>query len=400
MTTTASRRFARTPSYSYSALALLTVLCWAPLTHAQGKAQQDKAAQDKAAQDKAGSDKAAADKAGQGKPAAGASADAAAGGDAETAEANPEPPSPETIERAGSHFERGLQLYNDAEYRLALIEFERAYQLVPNYKVKYNIAQVSIQIGRYARAVNALEQYLKEGGTDISPERRAQVENDLKMLAGRTARVSITSNVQGAEILLDETTVAQVPMSEKLLIDAGEHRLTVRARGYQPRVEQVTLAGGDDVEFNFDLTEVKKEEPVVIVKEVQTPGEKVEDDFPYITVGWVTTGVLAAGAVTAGVVGLGAKNELDDLAEPDPDQDPPPDQVKSDRDAAKKKAQNWFLASDILTGAAVVAGAASLYFTIVGTSDDSTDDTTDDAAKGFSVRPGVGFNHVWVEGSF
>src|SRR5690606_3020832 len=137
---------------------------------------------------------------------------------------------------------------------------------------------------------------------------RAQVETDLKMLAGRTARVSITSNVQGAEILLDETTVATVPMSEKLLIDAGEHRLTVRARSYQPHVEQVTLAGGDDVEFKFDLTEVKKEEPVVIVKEVQTPRDQmVQDDFPYITVGWVTTGVLAASAVTAGVIGLGAK---------------------------------------------------------------------------------------------
>jgi len=389
--TAASKRFSRTRC---SALALLTVLCCAPLAHAQPKAPKDKAAQEKAAADKAAADKAAADKTAADK----AAEDTAGAGEAETTEGKPEPPSAETVQRAGSHFERGLQLYNDAEYRLALIEFERAYQLVPNYKVQYNIAQVSIQIGRYARAVNALEKYLNDGGTDISPERRAQVETDLKMLAGRTARVNITSNVQGAEILLDETTVAQAPMSEKLLIDAGEHRLTVRARGYQPRVEQVTLAGGDDVEFNFDLTEVKKEDPVVIVKEVQTPGDKVEDDFPYITVGWVTTGVLAAGAVTAGVVGLGAKNDLDDLSKPDPEQDP--EQVKREQDAAKKKAQNWFLASDILTGAAVVAGAASLYFTIVGTSEESGDEMTDEAAKGFSVRPGVGLNHVWVEGSF
>ncbi len=390
MTTAASKRFSR--SSRCSALALVTVLCWAPLVHAQPKAPQDKTAAEKAGKDKAATDKAD-------KSSADKTAQAEATGGAETTEAKPDAPSPDTVQRAGSHFERGLQLYNDAEYRLALIEFERAYQLVPNYKVQYNIAQVSIQIGRYARAVHALEQYLRDGGDDISPERRAQVENDLKMLAGRTARVSITSNVQGAEILLDETTVAQVPMSEKLLIDAGEHRLTVRARGYQPHVEQVTLAGGDDVEFNFDLTEVKKEDPVVIVKEVQTPGDAaVQDDFPYITVGWVTTGVLAASAVTAGVVGLGAKNDLDDLSKPDPEQDP--EQVKRDQDAAKKKAQNWFLASDILAGAAVVAGAASLYFTIVGTSDDAADDTKDDAAKGFSVRPGVGLNHVWVEGSF
>jgi len=389
MTNPASRRFSRLPFTALTrptALALVAALCWTVPGHAQSKPAPDKAAADKAAADKAGQDKAAPDKAA-----------ATEAGGAQTADAKPEPPDPETVKRAGSHFERGLQLYNDAEDRLALIEFERAYQLVPNYKVQYNIAQVSIQIGRYARAVHALEQYLKDGGDEISPERRADVEKDLKMLAGRTARVNITSNVSGAEILLDETTVAQIPMTEKLLMDAGEHRLTVRARGYQPRVEQVTLAGGDDVEFNFDLTEVKKEEPMVIVKEVQKPDQApVEEEFPYVTVGWVTTGVLAAGAVTAGVIGLNSKNKLDDLAEPDPEQDP--EEVKRQQDAEKKKAQNWFLASDIMTGAAVVAGAASLYLTLTGS--DSTTDTTKDVAEGFSVRPGVGLNHVWVEGSF
>jgi len=384
-TTAASRRSPRTSAFT--ALALIPLLCATP-AYAQKPA--DKATSDKAAQDKASTDKAA-------EPAAGAA-------DAETADAKPEPPSPETVKRAGSHFERGLQLYNDAEYRLALIEFERAYQLVPNYKVQYNIAQVSIQIQRYARAVHALEQYLKDGGDDISPERRAQVENDLKMLAGRTARVNITSNVQGAEILLDETTVAQIPMSEKLLIDAGEHRITVRAKGYQSRVEQVTLAGGDDVEFNWDLTEAKKEEPVVIEKWVEKTDQKpVEDEFPYITVGWVTTGVLAAGAVTAGVIGLQAKNKADDLSSPDPDQCDPgvscEEDITAERDSQQKKAQNWFLAADIMTGAAVVAGAASLYFTITGL-DSSPDDKTKEVVKGFSVRPGVGLNHVWVEGSF
>ena len=385
-----SRRSPRTSSYT--ALALLTLVSSVTPAFAQSKPAQEK---DKAAQDKASADKAAQDKAAE--PAAGAN-------EAATADTKAEPPSPETVKRAGSHFERGLQLYNDAEYRLALIEFERAYQLVPNYKVQYNIAQVSIQIQRYARAVHALEQYLKDGGDDISPERRAQVENDLKMLAGRTARVNITSNVQGAEILLDETTVAQIPMSEKLLIDAGEHRLTVRARGYQQRVEQVTLAGGDDVELNFDLTEAKKEAPVVIEKWVEKTEQKpVEDEFPYITVGWVTTGVLAAGAVTAGVIGLQAKNKVDDLSTPDPGQCEPgvscEEDITAERESEKKKAQNWFLASDIMTGAAVVAGAASLYFTITGL-DSSSDDKTKDVAKGFSVRPGVGLNHVWVEGSF
>jgi len=323
-------------------------------------------------------------------------------GSSET-EAKPAP-SQEDVKRAASHFERGLQLYNDAEYRLALIEFERAYQLVPNYRVKYNIAQVSIQIGRYAHALRALEAYLEEGGDQISSERRTQVEADLKMLAGRTARVAVTSNVEGAEILLDDSVVAQTPLSAPLLIDAGEHRITVRQRGYQPRTEGVTLAGGDEVEIGIELVPVKKTEPVVIVKEVPNqrqagPGfdRGVEkDEFPYATVAWVTTGVLAAGAVASGVIGLTHKRELDNLAVPDPDQD---ENVRDDMDDAQKKAQTWFLVSDILTGTAVVAGAVSLYLTLSGSGSTETAPSAGQS-KPIRLQAGVGMNQLWLKGQF
>lgn len=321
--------------------------------------------------------------------------------DSETAK-----PSEEVIQRAGGHFERGLALYRDAEYRLALIEFERAYQLVPNYRVKYNIAQVSIQIGRYAHALRALEDYLEQGGDNISEERRQNVQTDLAMLAGRTARVLITSNVSDAEILLDDKVIAKTPLSGKLLIDAGEHRLTVRQRGYQPKTEQLTLAGGDDIELSFELSEVKKEKPVVLVKEVRrdTPAPVAkEEPFPYATLGWVATGGFTVGAVVTGIVGLTAKDELDSLARPDPDQGDP-DDVRQDMDSARERARTWFLVSDILKGAALAAGAASLYLTLSG---DDTDDPTKDKpastkAKRDSVRlkAGASLNYVWLEGRF
>ncbi len=315
-------------------------------------------------------------------------------------------PSQDNVKQAGQHFERGLQLYNDAEYRLALIEFERAYQLVPNYRVKYNIAQVSIQIGRYAHALRALEAYLEEGGDQISAERRAQVQADLNMLAGRTAKVNVTSNVDGAEILVDDKVVATTPLDEKLLIDAGEHRMTVRQRGYQPHTEQLTLAGGDDLDLPLDLVKIKEKEPVVIVKEVpnRTPQPPVLDQgsrekpFPYATVGWVTTGAFAAGAVVTGIVGLTAYDEYDSLSKPQPDQDP--EQVRTDRDAAKKKARNWFLASDILKGAAAVAGAASLYLTITGTDSTREEKPVARGRRPVQLTGHVGLNQVWVEGRF
>jgi uncharacterized membrane protein len=42
---------------------------------------------------------------------------------------------------AGKHFQRGVSLYGEADYRAALIEFKRAYALAPNAAVLYHVGQ-------------------------------------------------------------------------------------------------------------------------------------------------------------------------------------------------------------------------------------------------------------------
>src|SRR6202142_3534751 len=106
-------------------------------------------------------------------------------------------------EEASNHFKRGLQLFDEADYTLALVEFERAYQLAPNYRALYNIALVDMQLGRYADAARTLEQYVHDGGSAIAPSRRAEVNKPLGELKFRTAIIEISLNVPRAEVMLD-----------------------------------------------------------------------------------------------------------------------------------------------------------------------------------------------------
>ena len=149
------------------------------------------------------------------------------------------------MEEAKQRFDRGLDLYTEGEYPLALIEFRRAYELVPNYRVLYNIGQVSIQLGQYANARRALEEYVQKGGEAIPADRRAAVSKDLSMLEQRTAFVEITANVPGSDVLVDDVAIGKTPLGGALLVDAGIHRVIVRHPGYLQRNDQVTLAGGD-----------------------------------------------------------------------------------------------------------------------------------------------------------
>lgn len=269
------------------------------------------------------------------------------------------PPSPEALLEAKQRFDRGFELYEEGEYPLALIEFNRAYELVPNYRVLYNIGQVCIQLGQYANARRALEQYLAKGGDALAADRRAAVNKDLEMLTHRTAFLTIGANLEGAEVLVDDVLVGKTPLGPALLVDAGVHRVAVRRPGYVSRTANVTLAGGDEQTLSVALERQPEVKQTIVVREREA---EEDNSATWMIAGWVTTGALAAGAVVTGIMGANEAGELDQLRgglASDYD-----GQLPSRIDEAQSNAKTLFLVSDIMTGAAVVVGGLSLWITL------------------------------------
>jgi hypothetical protein len=309
--------------------------------------------------------------------------------------AAPPAPSAETKKKAMEHFETGLRLYEDGDFSLALIEFERAHSYISDYRVLYNIGQVSIQLGRYARASLALEQYLKEGGADLSPARISSVKEDLKMLDGRTARLQVSSNVEGAEVLLDDALLAKTPTNGPILVDAGEHRLTLQKTGYVSRTERLVLAGRDENRLHIDLEEVQKPitavppataVPAPVVSQapkLAEPAQAMSHRTQLLYVGAGATGLLVIGWAVTGYVGIKAASDLHDaLQRPT---------TQGELDSLKGRAKGWLLASDILGTASLAAGAATLYFTLKGPAKEQ---------PRANVTLGLGLGAVRVAGTF
>ena len=60
--------------------------------------------------------------------------------------------SADDVEQARKHFGQGLKLYKDGDFDAALVQFERAYAVKPNFKVLYNIAQCYFELHQYVEA--------------------------------------------------------------------------------------------------------------------------------------------------------------------------------------------------------------------------------------------------------
>ena len=174
--------------------------------------------------------------------------------------ARADPASPGDVDAAREHYARGVQLYESGKYEEALVELERANALAPTGRLLYNIALVQRQLGDAAGAMRSFRSYL-DAGAEVPAARRAEVERAITELTAKVATVTVTANVAGAEIRVDDGMVGTTPLAGPLRLNAGPHRLGASKAGYRPDARAIDVAGGDRVELPFSLEALAPPEP-------------------------------------------------------------------------------------------------------------------------------------------
>jgi hypothetical protein len=261
------------------------------------------------------------------------------------------------LDEARQRYQRGLQIYNEANYEAARVEFERAYQLVPSYKILYNIGLCYEQLGDYVQAQQTLQKYLQIGGAEISDERKKEVEKELNQIRPRIARARINLNVSGAEVYVNDACATEqgsgsvncgvtTGTTRDILMNPGRHRVSARKSGYLPETQVVTVAGSDNATIDIALKPLPK------------LTEKKSNPWVIPTfIGW---GVTLAGAGTAIATGVMANNAADE-------QTAAVNRFGATRqelDDAKDKTNTLGTVTDVLWIGSGVVAAASAYLTI------------------------------------
>jgi PEGA domain len=161
---------------------------------------------------------------------------------------------PADVARAEAHdrFDRGLALFDKGDNAGALVEFQRAYQLVENVVVLFNIGLVFARMGRAVEATEALDNVLGQPGT-LSPERLALARRVRDEQALRIAAVAIAANITGARIEVDGIDAGTTPLVRPLRILSGTHVISAEAAGFLPERKAIAIAGGDVQEVRFNL---------------------------------------------------------------------------------------------------------------------------------------------------
>jgi tetratricopeptide (TPR) repeat protein len=267
---------------------------------------------------------------------------------------------PDPTQDARASFRRGVQLYNEGSFEAALAEFNKAYQLSPNYRILYNIAQTQFDLHEYVEASKNLDQYVKEGARDITDERRAQVSEMTRKLEERIGQIEVTCNQEGAEIRIDDIPVGTSPLRNAVPVNAGPRRISAIKAGHPTVVRTVTIAGTEKKRVKLELEESK----VADGTDVGIAGQSGKKRAAPSHVGLIASSVVAGGcAVATGVFGLlavQAKSDFDKELKKVPG--------NLDRISDKRsKMKSYALATDVLGAATVLSAGAVVYFLITDT---------------------------------
>lgn len=314
---------------------------------------------------------------------------------------------PAISEEARSHFSAGINYIDDPEgpkYEEAYREFKAAYAASPSWKILGNLGTCAFYLERDGEAIDAYEKYLAQGGDQIPADERKQIEKDLGTLKTSLVQISLTIEPPNAAVE-DERVPSQggrivnryqdLGARTTLGIHPGHHRITVSAPGHTPEVWEFDAESGAKLSKSLQLEPAdaatsKPGEPLEApMAEPPPPEERGTPALVYI--GLATTGALVAGATVTGLLALNKHDKYDELINQRSfDED--------EADDARSTGKTLNIVTDVLIGAAILAGGATAYFYF----DSKKAPAQDRGTASIKLSPSVGPSGAWmtVDGRF
>jgi hypothetical protein len=217
---------------------------------------------------------------------------------------------PEQRKEAEAHYQKALNAFEGGDYAKARESFQHAYELVPSFRILYNIGLAETQLRNDAAALDAFERYLAEGGTQISEQRRADVSAEVERLRAKVT----TERAEAAATAQNNPEMGPV-------------------------------------------TQVPSEEPAPAEPLASEPEPTPKSGSKAPLVAWTVTGALAVATATTGILTLSAQRDENALKGR-------VDVRRSEFEDARSKVSRFALVTDVLFGLTAVSAGVSIYLTL------------------------------------
>jgi hypothetical protein len=160
-------------------------------------------------------------------------------------------------------WEAAGDMFDDGNYRGALVQYQRIYDETKNPRILYNIGISHKELRRYAKALGAWEKQLIH--RDKLPKKEVErAEKAIEVVRPFVSTLTITSNQAGATLIVNGDEVGQTPFLASIPVDVGENVLVLKKEGYVTLERTIEVARGAPAAVTLDLLRIDKTAVVTI----------------------------------------------------------------------------------------------------------------------------------------
>jgi len=145
---------------------------------------------------------------------------------------------------ARSLLERAQDELGKGQPDAALSSFSAAKQLDDSIATETGIVDANLALGRPVAARATYAAFVDQNRSTLSPDQLAVAQAKLDELSAATAQLKLDVNEADVEIQVDGTVVGHSPLAEPLLLDPGNHSVSLQKVGFVALTQGFVLVRG------------------------------------------------------------------------------------------------------------------------------------------------------------
>jgi hypothetical protein len=200
------------------------------------------------------------------------------------------------------------QLRREGKDGMALPLMRRAYDMATTARTAAQLGLVEVALGYWLPAEQHLVEALSSPRDPWIHQNRAELERVLAGIRASIGEIEVVGQPPGSEVVVNGQSVGILPLAKPVRVGDGPVRVEVRADGYRPSIQTLTMSKGAKQQVDVRLARVTGAlaslpiaEPTADIADQATGPANGRGRTGSRTAAWVTAGAATA-AVGVGVV--------------------------------------------------------------------------------------------------
>jgi hypothetical protein len=177
-------------------------------------------------------------------------------------------------------YKEGVKEATQGRWEKARDLFLEAFRRRRHFQIAFNLGQAELKVGQHVDAAEHLAFFLREAqGVGEEAERRKAREM-LDLAERQITTLLISTNHQGAEVLVDGVSVGTAPLGREIFVPPGRHVIQAQLDGFRSAKEERIFIAADYLQMELKLTKVTEEPAAAVPNAAMGKPDSTEGSGP------------------------------------------------------------------------------------------------------------------------